>query len=675
MLEREKQLTQEITEIALGAEGKFRIYDFIDGHNIDAPPEKVLEILFGRGLIVAGNTPDLTPSSWFFRKGKLLIQPLQEEIDEGILIPGHRFVPFYLPELLPNEIELKSGKEDFRARIMITKPLKGLYKYYVLFGLHYVPELLAEESGTNLDAIRSGAGGTDTLVRVSVFDMEDFYKSCDFSRGDFILCELDNFRGGVFTYSHAPAGSIEKSRTEDWRGRIDKGFTKMFKEYDSPSDNFQMLAHAYYFAGRKAVTNPGLHLGGYINNNDIVEMTQFGSQFLLWKKDETIDLFQASQEALSRDFENATGTIESILADIGLSLNTEEIEAYMRDAFYHEDSFFFTTGRILHRSKVMFASKEQEDAFYSLLLEYWNDLEHEYSRSDDKYGGILRDKLLRIHHAHLLFLREMDEQQIMPEEMPEKEFWELRGLVEQVENVLAALNTNNGIDRSSYEEMLEMLEPLETIFSEITGNIRHRIGMAPAPAESRFYYIVHISIEGIDPPIWRGIRIPGNCSLRELHNIIQLSFGWWNHHLHSFYIGGVEYTDMDFFEDMDGEEDVEDEGVFLIEDLGLEREDSFTYVYDYGDNWKHELLIEEVLPADIVPEEERAFGVCIGGEMAAPLEDCGGIVGYSELIEVLKRPEETVAGDERDLRTWAGDYDPSFFDIDRTNGQIRRYMY
>lgn len=674
MLEREKQLTEQITDIALGAEGKFRINDFINGHNIDAPPGKVLEILFGRGLIVAGNTPDLTPAAWFFRKGKLLIQPLQEEIDEGILIPGHRFVPFYLPEVLPNEIQLKNGNGDFRIRKMITTPLKKLYKYYILFGLHYFPELLAAESDTNLDAMRSGADGTDTLVRISVFDMEDFYKSRNFSKGDYILCELNDFRNGVFTCSYSPADSIKKSLTEEWRGRADKGFSKLFEVFDSPNDSFRMFAHAYFFAGRKAVTNPGSSLAAYINNNDIAEMTQFGNQFVLWKKEEAIDIFRAPREALPRGFKNATGSIEAIMADIGLSLDMEELEAYMRDALFHNDDFSFTLGRVLYKTQIMFASSEQEEAFYTLLLEYWNALEHEYSRSEDKYSGILRDKLLRIHHAHILFLRDMDEEEVMLEEIPEKPFWELRGLLEQVENVLVTLNTADDTDKSSYEEMLEMIDPLETIFSEITADIRHRIEMDPVPAESPFYYIVHISIEGISPSIWRRIRIPGNCSLRDLHDIIQLSFGWRNYHLHSFYVENVEYTDIEFFEDGDGEE-VEDELVFLIEDLGMARDDSFTYVYDYGDNWDHTILIEDVIPAEAVPGEERAFGVCIGGERAAPPEDCGGIDGYEELIKILKRPKQTLDGEERELRTLADSYDPARFDIDRTNGQIRRYMY
>lgn len=674
MLEQEKQLIQQTADAALTAEGKFELDEFIEKHDIHAPWEKVLEILFGRGLVFMSNTSELTPVGWFFRKGKLLVRPLQEEIDAGILVPGHRFVPFYLPELLPNEIELNDKSGDSLNRKMIVKPLKQLHTYYILFGLHYLPELLAAENDTNLDAMRSGAGGTDTLVRVSVFDMEDFYRSSGFSMGDFILCELDNFRDGIFTYSHVPGESIEESRTEDWRGRIDKGFGKMFREFQSPSDNFRMLAHAYFFAGRKAVTTPGLHLGGYINDNDVVEMMPFGDRFVLWKKDETVDIFQASQRAISRDLENATGSIETILADTGLSLDTEEIEAYMRDALYHKDDFYFTMGRILYKSSVVFASREQEDAFYSLLLEYWDKLAHEYSESKDKFGAPLRATLLRLHHAHLIFLREMDEQEIMPEELPEEPFWELRGLLTQVENLLTALNNNTGIDKSEYEEMADMLEPLETIFSEITADIRHRIGMDPAAMDSGTYYVINISLKDISPSIWRRVRVPGNATLRDLHDSIQLSFGWQNYHLHNFYINDTEYTDMAFSGAEFGK-NADDENDFSIDDLGLKKGDSFTYVYDYGDNWEHSLIIEGVIPAEDVPEADLGFGVCLGGELAAPPEDCGGIGGYAELLSVLKKSSKTLNSEERRIRTWAGNYDPKLFDIDRTNDRIRRYMY
>ena len=53
--------------------------------------------------------------------------------------------------------------------------------------------------------------------------------------------------------------------------------------------------------------------------------------------------------------------------------------------------------------------------------------------------------------------------------------------------------------------------------------------------------------------------------------------------------------------------------------------DELWYEYDFGDGWDHVLEVEEVL--DEPPSTVR----CIGGRMACPPEDCGGIGGYEEL--------------------------------------------
>ena len=46
----------------------------------------------------------------------------------------------------------------------------------------------------------------------------------------------------------------------------------------------------------------------------------------------------------------------------------------------------------------------------------------------------------------------------------------------------------------------------------------------------------------------------------------------------------------------------------------------FDYVYDFGDNWEHEIVVEKVIAGN--SGSERPF--CIGGKRHRPPEDCGG---------------------------------------------------
>lgn len=83
------------------------------------------------------------------------------------------------------------------------------------------------------------------------------------------------------------------------------------------------------------------------------------------------------------------------------------------------------------------------------------------------------------------------------------------------------------------------------------------------------------------------------------------------------------------------------------------------YIYDFGDNWEHEIEI-----IDILDRENIQYPKCISGKRNDPPEDCGGIPGYEEIIEALKNKNKS---ENREILRWLGNYDPEKFDIDKVN--------
>ena len=123
-------------------------------------------------------------------------------------------------------------------------------------------------------------------------------------------------------------------------------------------------------------------------------------------------------------------------------------------------------------------------------------------------------------------------------------------------------------------------------------------------------------LRSISPLIWRRLLVRGDTSVARLHQFLQVAFGWQDMHLHRFEIRGREYgihQEGGVFFDTDAH-------VALIGQLNLRRLERFTYEYDFGDGWVHDLRIEATLPLD----PKRVYPVCIAGRRAAPPEDCGG---------------------------------------------------
>jgi hypothetical protein len=185
--------------------------------------------------------------------------------------------------------------------------------------------------------------------------------------------------------------------------------------------------------------------------------------------------------------------------------------------------------------------------------------------------------------------------------------------------------------------------------------------MATKASSSALVYQIKVSLEDVSPPIWRRLEIR-DCSLTELHEIIQLSFGWENCHLYSFEIGGHEYGDPHMAYDTD----LRNAHASRISDLLEMGHETFEYTYDFGDNWRHLVCIESASPAKTRVRYPR----CTDGRRCGPPEDCGGPWGYEELIQSLSDPDRE---DRDELMEWlGGDFDPEQFDAGSLNAGLRR---
>ncbi|MFG1843274.1 plasmid pRiA4b ORF-3 family protein [Micromonospora sp. NPDC049175] len=184
----------------------------------------------------------------------------------------------------------------------------------------------------------------------------------------------------------------------------------------------------------------------------------------------------------------------------------------------------------------------------------------------------------------------------------------------------------------------------------------------------RQIFQLKMSLAGVRPPVWRRVLVPAGYTLDRLHRVVQHAMGWRDCHLHSFEIDAMPYGEPD----PDGELALHDEMDVRL-DAVLGKGSRFSYTYDFGDWWEHDLVVEDALTAD--PDER--YPVCLDGERACPPEGVGGPPGYQALLVALA-DDGAAAGpvDPRHatLRDWAGStFDPSRFDPDRTTTLLRRF--
>jgi hypothetical protein len=179
-------------------------------------------------------------------------------------------------------------------------------------------------------------------------------------------------------------------------------------------------------------------------------------------------------------------------------------------------------------------------------------------------------------------------------------------------------------------------------------------------------YQLKITLEGIKPPVWRKFQITEDTTLDDLHYIIQAVMGWQNAHLHQFMINKEYYSpDMKDIFGMEDEPETKNTAQYTLARLEAPLKGRFAYIYDFGDSWEHTLLIEKIEEAD----PAITYPVCLSGKRACPPEDCGGVWGYTDLLETLAKKK---GSEYKEMKTWMDgmgykNFDPEAFSVETVN--------
>ncbi len=175
---------------------------------------------------------------------------------------------------------------------------------------------------------------------------------------------------------------------------------------------------------------------------------------------------------------------------------------------------------------------------------------------------------------------------------------------------------------------------------------------------------IKIKLLGVTkPPVWRRVQLRADTRLDQLHEIIQAALGWENYHLHTFTVGEEEFgpRDPELMLDCGDERTVT---LGELTDIGAR----FRYTYDFGDNWEHEITVEDLLD----PDPDTHYPILLAAKGACPPEDCGGTWGYADLKAILADPNDE---QHEERLEWLGldnasEFDPNTVTLDQLDEEL-----
>jgi len=173
-------------------------------------------------------------------------------------------------------------------------------------------------------------------------------------------------------------------------------------------------------------------------------------------------------------------------------------------------------------------------------------------------------------------------------------------------------------------------------------------------------YQFKITLQEIRPPIWRRIQVPETYTFWDLSVAIQSAMDWGGHHLHEFsvlnpktgVVDEIGFPDEEYGRSVRKGWETKIASYFSKDNKWAE------YLYDFGDYWEHDVLLEKILPT----EPGMIYPRCIAGKRNTPPDDVGSTDGYEEFVEIMSDPDNE---EYEEMKMWyGGDFDPDHFDCE-----------
>jgi hypothetical protein len=614
------------------------------------------------------------PKRWISRRGcfepaSFVISPTRLELLNGILIPGHRCVPFANPILLPQEYEFRW--QSFIIPFTTTEgPPEDFYPYYSIFGEEYAPQYVAQDNPDNESAFNSDPYEDPAEVSIRTLDMRNVYRETSFVPGDRFVVRTLDWRLAVFSLERVAKDKWSAGDLESWHRAAEEGFEDSFELLGPGSSTEEQIAYAYWCGGKRMREVPAYALEDFLyEKTDRVETTVYGIETRFWYTGREIPDRTDLDGNQTRPDRTA---VEEVLYLLKVPISEYVVQSYVRDALYRGD---IDLANLIER--IVPPAIKVDNHAWRCLAEYITDVleefKNDYNPFGDKSMGPIRQRVGELHTAVIELTARLSKGEIDSSWLPKHTFI----ILSQIQSHAASLMEDLDVEEApvdveldtldnSLDSMIETYEDIKELIDEALKSFRRNRLSVVRNRSGEPGRLIQLSVGGTE--VWRRLMLPASSALEELHRIIQRVFGWQSSGTYRFTLGNSLKNYRVFQTEKSPEKDAFSRfgppldlntRIRDLEDQGV-----MEFLYEYGSKW----TVKIILLSRHEEAEEAQGARCVAGAGAAPPEDIGGPLRFRKFLSALNRGGE----DEKKeaLEKLGENFDPDAFDLEACNKSL-----
>jgi hypothetical protein len=587
-----------------------------------------------------------------FEKAVFVITPTRLELLNGILIPGHRCVPFANPLALPHRYQFIWNGSAVPVTTTEAAP-EDLYPYYCIYGEEFAPQYIARENPKNEEAFNSDPYEDPPEVSIYTLDMRAIYRESGFVPGDRFIVRTLDWKECRFEIEKSGKDEWQREDLDNWQEIAENGFEDSFALLGPGASTEEQIAHAFWFGGRRMREVPAYSLEEFLfEKTNRVETVPYGIETRFWFAGKEIpDGKNLQNYAVPPD----RTYIEELLFKKNIPISEFVILSYIKDAFFrNENGIENVINRVI--PPVIHLDEPEWDLITDYIADSMDDFYKGYSLFLDQGTGPIRQRVAELHTAVIDLSTRLQKGEIETAWLPRHTFI----VLSQIQGHAAALLEDLAFDDSpgeseiaamdnSLDSMIDTYTEIKELINSARDNFRRSnlTVIHGGKSSGQLWRMIQLSISGLD--VWRRAIISHECTMEELHALIQAGMDWKSTMRFRFYCeradGGKEYL----------------HDKIKLGDIDFRGKKEL--IYEYGSKWNVKIIImSSYQPAN---DEECRF---VAGEGTAPGEQIDGPRHYKKLL--ISVETGSITEKESARRELGADFIPGVFDLEKINRNL-----
>lgn len=405
------------------------------------------------------------------------IKPSKYEIENNILIVGHRCVPFIDGDVLPFEIDFSYNSERINC---ITKNIltSELIQHHKVFGEeNFLQYVMYDPVNEGKDFSFNGFE-LPSFLDFTVLDMKDFYQKNDFEFGDWIRASVTSYADSIISFEadcYHTLNPFEKSvydeKKEEWNKKFEELLIENLRKFGPRSCiEEQIMLHYVNSMLDLSVSYAG-SVEDFLQHTEKIGFCEFGVESRLWILNEEIS---DSKNWVGKSME---GEPEGTSEYMGLQISQEILDAFVLDALFKKEE---DSSNIIERMFFDEYHNSVEIEISKILLKNrFEYLKKFYNWFADYEVAPLRERALKIFkNTHFIF-KNIEESQTRVEDYNQQDLITFMQLYSHIKKMIESLVLIDELDQSSINAAYSSLDGMEFTLEEIRGSIEAVLKRGP----------------------------------------------------------------------------------------------------------------------------------------------------------------------------------------------------